>query len=316
MSNESLDPIELFGAFQDEWNVERMKNLSLEQYTNGDKKSFTYQIEFKMTLLGSIKGGSSFKFGIFKRKDKKNVENENGKKHNDKYSWYAKYGDTQKDAFTEVKKRINEIIKYAGKNDLKEIDKLDFGNACKWKIAFQYQNNNNIQTIPVYKEAVLKSFLKNKGLLKSKMTMSDMYSVIKTHYNILTLQDAMRAGDEVLDEYDIFNPRKEGDKINNYKDYSKNKKGNATTNLDEIVYLTKAHKVKYAIRGAVGQLLEYSYYNKKRFDYKIIIIQSKPNKKSLNFLNYLKENHNIYYLYEKSINKFTGNIFCLLKNTQ
>ena len=56
---------ELFLEFQKTWPLEKIKNMSLEEYSSvGSKQSFTYWIEAKLESLGSIWGGSSFKFGI------------------------------------------------------------------------------------------------------------------------------------------------------------------------------------------------------------------------------------------------------------
>ncbi len=48
-----------------EWPVDRIQNMTLEEYVSvGDKTTFTYWLETEARLLGSIKGGSSEKFGI------------------------------------------------------------------------------------------------------------------------------------------------------------------------------------------------------------------------------------------------------------
>ena len=46
--------------------LESLQNLTLEQYTNLNKKdSFCYWLESRTYELGSIWGGSSYKFGIY-----------------------------------------------------------------------------------------------------------------------------------------------------------------------------------------------------------------------------------------------------------
>ena len=64
--------------------------------------------------------------------------------------------------------------------------------------------------------------------------------------------------------------------------------------------------IKYAVQSAAGQILRYSF--DKTFDYKIIIFQGKPDKENLQFLEYLRNEHNIFYLYEESEGIFRGNI--------
>ena len=59
----------LFDEFQKIWTLERVKGMTLEEYTNlkTEGEYFTYWIEHKLETLGDIGGGAAFKFGIFKR---------------------------------------------------------------------------------------------------------------------------------------------------------------------------------------------------------------------------------------------------------
>lgn len=53
----------------------RLATMALDEYSQaGSKDSFTYWIESRLDELGSIWGGSSFKFGMFSRKDTKDKE--------------------------------------------------------------------------------------------------------------------------------------------------------------------------------------------------------------------------------------------------
>lgn len=65
-------------------------------------------------------------------------------------------------------------------------------------------------------------------------------------------------------------------------------------------------EIKYAVQSAIGQILGYSF--NRNYDYKIIVFQGEPDENQLNFLDYLKNEHNIYFLYEVSYGKFYGNI--------
>ncbi|MBI5695298.1 MAG: hypothetical protein HZC51_06080 [Nitrospirae bacterium] len=61
----------LFKEFLKVWPVERVRSMTLEEYTSaGSKDTFTYWIESRLDKLGSIWGGSAFKFGVFSRQDK------------------------------------------------------------------------------------------------------------------------------------------------------------------------------------------------------------------------------------------------------
>src|SRR5579859_8114274 len=49
--------------------IENVKDMTLDQYAIGKPDSFCYWLEFKTKELGSIKGGSSAKFGVWWSKD-------------------------------------------------------------------------------------------------------------------------------------------------------------------------------------------------------------------------------------------------------
>lgn len=73
-----------FLNFQEVWTLEKVKNMTLEEYTNIKKDNpnrgdFTFWIESKLDNLGSIWGGSAFKFGIYRRNDESQKESSNGR---------------------------------------------------------------------------------------------------------------------------------------------------------------------------------------------------------------------------------------------
>ena len=93
MSNER----DLWQEFKNVWPVDRVKTMTLPEYTNsGRKDTFTYWLESKLDKLGSIWGGSAFKFGIYSRNDKGPRENGGGRMYSDNYGWMRKYGETEK----------------------------------------------------------------------------------------------------------------------------------------------------------------------------------------------------------------------------
>lgn len=61
---------QLLKDFQVEWPEERIRKMTLQEYTNLNKNSFCYWLESKTDKLGSIWGGSSFKFGIYEKDQK------------------------------------------------------------------------------------------------------------------------------------------------------------------------------------------------------------------------------------------------------
>ena len=68
---------EEFQAIQDDflnaWPIERLKAITLEEYSNRDKTSFTNWLEFKSRWTGSIRGGSSLKFLVYNRSERSDV---------------------------------------------------------------------------------------------------------------------------------------------------------------------------------------------------------------------------------------------------
>ena len=139
MENQKL--YDLRDLFIKEWPLERVKKMTINEYTNLNKKdSFCYWIESITQDLGSIWGGSAFKFGIYKRKDTKR-EFEKNALSDGEYAWLNKYGKTRDEAFKKVKSIIIDIIEKSQARDFKAIEPLDLGNATKWKIAHLYSDN-------------------------------------------------------------------------------------------------------------------------------------------------------------------------------
>lgn len=149
-----------FLNFQEVWTLEKVKNMTLEEYTNIKKDNpnrddFTFWIESKLDNLGSIWGGSAFKFGIYRRNDESQKESSNGRLYSQNYAWIAKYGNNENEAFNNIKEKIIQIIQASQDNNLKAIEKIDFGDAIKWKIAFHYQDVKNIKIVNIFSKNVL-----------------------------------------------------------------------------------------------------------------------------------------------------------------
>ncbi|MGI7934235.1 McrB family protein [Campylobacter jejuni] len=149
-----------FLNFQEVWTLEKVKNMTLEEYTNIKKDNpnrddFTFWIESKLDNLGSIWGGSAFKFGIYRRNDESQKESSSGRLYSQNYAWIAKYGNNENEAFNNIKEKIIQIIQASQDNNLKTIEKIDFGDAIKWKIAFHYQDVKNIKIVNIFSKNVL-----------------------------------------------------------------------------------------------------------------------------------------------------------------
>jgi hypothetical protein len=142
---------ELLDEFLDRWTLEKLQNLTLQEYVGlGNKDTFCQWVETKTRMLGSIKGMTSIKFGIYERKDPtkrpKNYKNDN------QYSWLQDYGDDRKTAFENTKYNIIKIIQYSEIGKFKEIDDIPLPDLFKWKVAFLYSNE---RLIPIYKRDIL-----------------------------------------------------------------------------------------------------------------------------------------------------------------
>ena len=138
----------LLNEFLKAFPVESLKTMELTQYTDVVEKdklnnSFTYWVETKLRELGSIKGGSSEKFGIYKY----NKEPTNdGMDYDNTYAWYKKFG-TKDEAWEIIRDNVYKIAKLASEEKFTEIDDItDLWPGYKWKIAFLYSNKKIINT--------------------------------------------------------------------------------------------------------------------------------------------------------------------------
>lgn len=131
----------IYEEFNNEFPLEKVRNLTLEEYTNTERSnSFCYWVEKKTEKLGSIWGGSAYKFGIFKIGGK--IKGRNGTLSDNEYAWYSKYGKDRQEAYENIHSNIIKIIEASQKGHFEEIDLIDLGDAYKWKIAFLYSNKN------------------------------------------------------------------------------------------------------------------------------------------------------------------------------
>ena len=144
-----------------------LQGMTLEQYTNLNKDdSFCYWLESLTYELGSIWGGSSYKFGIYEYRIKTNIHNTKFIS-DEKYAWYARYNKpTAQEAFNVVKNAIIKIATNASKGNFEALDTItELGEGYRWKIAFLYSNN---QLVPIYKKDMLVKLATQFGLVGAK----------------------------------------------------------------------------------------------------------------------------------------------------
>ncbi|NBW28688.1 MAG: endonuclease, partial [Flavobacteriaceae bacterium] len=125
MMNEIL--YKLKESFLKEWPLSRIENMTLEEYTNLEKTSFCYWLEAITSHVGSIWGGSAYKFGIYKRRDTSTTITVDNRITDGEYAWFHKYGTTRDEAFQTVKQIIIKIINNTLENKFEEIDSIDLG---------------------------------------------------------------------------------------------------------------------------------------------------------------------------------------------
>ncbi|MDF4386329.1 AAA family ATPase [Vibrio parahaemolyticus] len=133
---------ELWDAFLKRWPIEKLKELTLEQYVStDDQDTFTYWLETKTRPIGSIQGNTSAKFGIYKRNGE--GKEQNGIAHGDIYTWRTRYGGDENQVFSYVRQALIKIVDAVKDGDLEAIDDVDLAPMVKWKVAFLYQDQNN-----------------------------------------------------------------------------------------------------------------------------------------------------------------------------
>lgn len=155
---------EIYNDFQNQFPIERLKNLSIEEYTNLNREdSFCYWLETKTESLGSIWGGSAYKFGIYKASGE--IKPSNKTLDDGVYAWYKKYGDTRDKAYQTILSNIIKVAEAAQQKNFSLIDTIDLGISYKWKIAYLY---SNMSLLNFYKEAGIRYIAKKHGMENAK----------------------------------------------------------------------------------------------------------------------------------------------------
>ncbi|MCL1973143.1 MAG: HNH endonuclease [Endomicrobia bacterium] len=191
---------DLFLGFQKEWPLEKVRKMSLDKYHRvGKKDTFTYWIEVITDSIGSIWGGSAFKFGVYNRKsDEKKEESKNKSlKYTIDYGWHKKYGATFQEAFSKVRDLIVEVIESVQNNDIAKIDDIDLGEGYKWKIAFHYQDIHNPSVLAIFKKEALDEYV-----LDDSLSFSEIQKRIKHENNIQKFTDLLKVGREIWAKFE------------------------------------------------------------------------------------------------------------------
>ena len=168
---------ELYEKFIEKFPLETLKDMSLELYTNLNRQdSFCYWLESILYNLGSIWGGTAYKFGIYRYANKPN--NPSVIVSDDEYAWYKKYNAHNRyEAYKTVLDTVITIAEAANEGRFWDVDKItELGDAVKWKIAFLYSNK---RLIPIYKREMIEEVAMKMGYVNArKAKISDMQSFL------------------------------------------------------------------------------------------------------------------------------------------
>jgi 5-methylcytosine-specific restriction enzyme B len=153
---DSAERFKLWDDFLQAWPVDRIRQMTLEEYTNPNREdSFIYWLEIRLGDLGSIWGGSAFKFGIYHRASAERKESIGKRMYKGAYGWHSKYGPTEQAAFQAIRAKIIDVIDAIANENLDRIQQIDFSPVVKWKIAFLYQSREKLRIFPIYKHECL-----------------------------------------------------------------------------------------------------------------------------------------------------------------
>lgn len=232
----SVEANKLYNEFQSKFPLERVKNLKLEEYTNLNREdSFCYWLETKTESLGSIWGGSAYKFGIFKISGE--IKPSNKALNDGVYAWYKKYGDTRDKAYQMILSNIIKVAEAAHQNNFSLIDSIDLGVSYKWKIAYLY---SNMSLLNFYKEAGIRYIAKKHGMenaKKASISQIQAYLIALSHG-----KDLFDYSNELWNEWlDSEECKKQNDKELSYEDDSF--ESNESNESVEIYFKTSPAKI-------------------------------------------------------------------------
>ena len=156
MSDSSKERYALWKSFREKWPKDHLQEMSLDQYTSfGASDSFCNWIESRTQSLGSIWGGSSYKFGVFKQNPDTAQIEDSTHVGDGIYKWYRCYGQSAAEVFGYVKDVLTKVSTWSAAGNFNAIDSLKFGHAMIWKVAFLYQDMEHPSLLPIYNKKML-----------------------------------------------------------------------------------------------------------------------------------------------------------------
>jgi DNA replication protein DnaC len=158
--------------------MEKLKTMSLEEYTNLKKTSFTYWLERETREVGGSGVGSSFSFRIYRRSNKSTVYSRENRMTDGEYCWFTDLGDTPQLVFPKVRDLVVEVVKASVEGNYQKVLDVEygkFGKALQWKIAFLY---NPDRFLPIYQTDVILKACKALGMNFENSTLAEQYEFL------------------------------------------------------------------------------------------------------------------------------------------
>lgn len=229
----------LKNEFLDRWPIEAVEKMTLEEYSSVvdvSDDTFTYWLETRSKEVMGIKGGSSYKFGIFKGKSdsKSPLKNEGTYKTDGEYRWLHKYGVTKEKAFAKIKDNILQIINAAKENEFIKIDDIDIGPVVKWKIAYLYDPADSLLCL-ASSEALY--YIEEKYLDTSNKIISEIHRCLrekKPHNENIIEYSARLLGEYNNSAITIIKERKK-----RFSEWARNESSKKIKNTQTLVHYIK-----------------------------------------------------------------------------
>ncbi len=148
--------LSVWDDFLTRWPKQKVKELTLEEYVDvNNRDTFAYWLEHRTKILGSIRGGDSSKFGIYRRNKAPRGERSHIR-HGEVYSWLSRFGASEEDAFNSIKSSLIKVIEFIEAGKVKEIQDIGLADTLKWKLAFLYQDPEHPKVINIFKRDMLR----------------------------------------------------------------------------------------------------------------------------------------------------------------
>lgn len=150
----SVDPLEgrqQWNQFLARWPLEKLRELTLEQYySSKESDSFYSWLRDRTTGLGDFKEGI-LSAGVRLRGANSNGVPGSGMQADDQYLWYSILGNSAQEAFEHLKSELLTAVKAVQQGDLSLMAGLQNApGALVWKVAFLYQDQANPLVLPFY----------------------------------------------------------------------------------------------------------------------------------------------------------------------